>query len=102
MAKRDTSGSAKFSLFNHSSLAVPTTLGATGSAVGSVHDSSFVALLPWLGLLDFNVGQLVAHMMRLGSVNWADVDVEVRTLPMRLVVVVFPWVGSSVTKVLYP
>jgi hypothetical protein len=68
LAKTDTVG--KFSLFNHTSLEVPRVFGSTGSAVGNVHDSSFVALLPWLGLLGLNVGDLVDHMMKLGSVAW--------------------------------
>jgi uncharacterized membrane protein len=75
LAAADTEG--QYSLFNHSSLGVPWSYASTGSAMGNVHDSSFVALLPWLGLLGFNMGQVVDHMMKLGSVTWEGVGAKV-------------------------
>lgn len=80
LAAADTEG--QYSLFNHSSLGVSRAWShasaSTGSAMGSVHDSSFVALLPWLGLLGFNMGHVVDHMMKLGSVTWEGVGAKVR------------------------
>ncbi len=77
LAKTDTVG--KFSLFNHTSFEVPRVFGSTGSAVGNVHDSSFqvVALLPWLGVVGLNVGHVVDHMMKLGSVAWTGAKPKV-------------------------
>ncbi len=79
LAQGDTAG--RFSLFNHTSLEVPMVFGSTGSATGNVHDSSYVALLPWLGVLGFNVGDVVDHMMKLGSVTWKGAKATVRTMP---------------------
>ena len=77
LAKADAVGT--FSLFNHTSLEVPMVFGSTGSAVGNVHDSSYVALLPWLGVLGLNVGDVVGHMKELGSVSWRGVEADVRS-----------------------
>ena len=82
----------QYSLFNHSSLggsrAWSHASASTGSAMGSVHDSSFVALLPWLGLLGFNMGHVVDHMMKLGSVTWECVGAKVRRCGVALEVTV--------------
>lgn len=86
LAAADTEG--QYSLFNHSSLGhgVPWSYASTGSAMGtgSVLDSSFVALLPWLGLLGFNMGHVVDHMMKLGSVTWEGVGAKVRRCGVEL------------------
>jgi hypothetical protein len=79
LAKADAVGT--FSLFNHTSLEVPMVFGSTGSAVGNVHDSSYVALLPWLGVLGLNVGDVVRHMKTLGSVTWKGAKAKVLHQP---------------------
>ena len=71
-----------FSLFNTSSLEVPLAFASTGSAVGNMHDSCFVALLPWLGVLGLNVGDVVDHMASLGSVTWEGAEATVCTSPL--------------------
>lgn len=83
VAKADTTN--QFSLFHHSDLTVPAPFGASGSAVGNVHNSCFVVLLPWLGLLGLSAGSVVEHMRTLGTVTWAGADAEVRSISARRV-----------------